>query len=76
MNKTFDKYWSYAQWVVAWTNMLLLPPEEHTLKMLAQCAQDEALAQRMANGFDDPRDYYPWFVQPNAVDVEKLWQAA
>lgn len=76
MNKTFDKYWSYAQWVVAWTNMLLLPPQEHTLKVLAQCVQDEALAQRMANGFDDPRDYYPWFVQPNAVDVEKLWAAA
>jgi len=76
MNKTFAKYWSYAQWVVAWTNALLLPPTEQMLAVLAQCGEDEALAQRMVNGFDDPRDYYPWFIEPNQVDVEKLWAAA
>ncbi len=75
MNKTFDKYWSYAQWVVAWTNTLLLPPSAKTQAVLAQCGADDTLAQRMVNGFDDPRDFYPWFIQPNAVDVEKLWAA-
>lgn len=76
MNKTFAKYWSYAQWVVAWTNSLLLPPSEQMVGILAQCGEDDALAQRMVNGFDDPRDYYPWFIEPNQVDVEKLWAAA
>ena len=26
MQGTFDRFWDYAQWVVGWTNMLLLPP--------------------------------------------------
>jgi len=75
MNKTFDKYWSYAQWVVAWTNMLLLPPSQKTVQLLSQCAESPALAQRMVNGFDDPRDYFPWFVEPNLVDAEGIWAA-
>jgi len=75
MNKTFDKYWSYAQWVVAWTNMLLLPPSQKTVQLLSQCAENPALAQRMVNGFDDPRDYFPWFVEPNLVDAEGIWAA-
>lgn len=73
MLKTFDKYWSYAQWVVSWTNALLLPPTEKMVQVLAACGEDEALAQRFVNGFDDPRDYYPWFMEPNQVDVAGNW---
>jgi len=25
------------------------------------------LAHRMANGFDDPRDFFPWFADPDAA---------
>ncbi|MCV6623222.1 MAG: FAD-binding oxidoreductase [Cellvibrionaceae bacterium] len=73
MLKTFDKYWSYAQWVVSWTNALLLPPTEKMVQVLAACGEDEAMAQRFVNGFDDPRDYYPWFMEPNQVDVAGNW---
>ena len=30
------------------------------------CA-DPRLAHRMANGFDDPRDFFPWFADPTAA---------
>ncbi|GAA6153436.1 styrene monooxygenase/indole monooxygenase family protein [Pseudoteredinibacter isoporae] len=73
MLKTFDKYWSYAQWVVSWTNALLLPPTEKMVQVLAACGEDSVLAQRFVNGFDDPRDYYPWFMEPNQVDVAGNW---
>lgn len=73
MLKTFDKYWSYAQWVVSWTNALLLPPSEKMVQVLAACGEDEGMAQRFANGFDDPRDFYPWFMEPNTVDAAGNW---
>ena len=73
MQKTFHKYWSYAQWVVAWTNMLLLPPSENTLRVLKKANDSPLLAERIVNGFDDPQGFYPWFVDPRAVDVENLW---
>ncbi len=67
MQGTFDEFWDYAQWVVTWTNMLLQPPPPFVLDIMGNAQGLPALAHRMANGFDDPRDFFPWFADPNAA---------
>jgi 2-polyprenyl-6-methoxyphenol hydroxylase-like FAD-dependent oxidoreductase len=69
MQGTFDAYWDYAQWVVQWTNMLLQPPPPFILNIMGTACAEPRLAHRMANGFDDPRDFFPWFADPGAADA-------
>jgi hypothetical protein len=64
MQGTFDAYWNYAQWVVRWTNMMLMPPPPFVLEIMGSAGALPALAHRIANGFDDPRDFFPWFADP------------
>lgn len=67
MQGTFDAYWDYAQWVVGWTNAMLAPPPPHVLEIMGNAGAIPALAHRMANAFDDPRDFFPWFADPQAA---------
>ena len=67
MQSTFDQFWDYAQWVVQWTNMLLMPPPPFILDIMGNAQGLPKLAHRMANGFDDPRDFFPWFADPTAA---------
>jgi len=69
MQETFDRYWAYAQAVVEWTNALLTPPPEHVLQLLGAAGQDGRIAHRFVNGFDDPRDYGGWFMDPAKADA-------
>ncbi|MFX1676348.1 FAD-binding oxidoreductase [Paraburkholderia sp. A2WS-5] len=66
MQQTFDRYWSYAQEVVKWTNSLLTPPPPHILELLGAAGQFPTLASTIANGFDDPRTFSPWWFDPAA----------
>ena len=69
MQQTFDRYWfGYAQWVTQWTNMLLAPPPPHVLKLLGTAGAMPPLASAFANGFDDPRTFFPWFADPAEAD--------
>ena len=71
MQQTFDRYWrGYAQWVVGWTNALLAPPAPHVLELLGAAQEIPALAATIANGFDDPRAYYPWWF--DAGEAQRL----
>lgn len=64
MQRTFDRYWTgYAQWVVCWTNLLLNPPN-HVFKIMDCAGKITAVAQAFVNGFDDPRTFFPWFMDP------------
>jgi hypothetical protein len=69
MQGTFDAYWDYAQWVVGWTNAMLAPPPPHVLEIMGNAGALPELAHRMANGFDDPRDFFPWFADPAAAQA-------
>jgi hypothetical protein len=64
MEQTFEDYWCYAQWVVAWTNTLLCPPAPHILNLLGAAGQCSPLASAIANGFDHPPSYFPWWTDP------------
>lgn len=66
---TFEAYWSYAQFVVGWTNALLMPPPPHVLNLMGSAQAYPALAKRIANGFNDPRDFFPWFAVPEEADA-------
>ena len=71
MQQTFDRYWfGYAQWVTQWTGMLLTPPPPHVLQLLGQAGAMAPLASAIANGFDDPRTFFPWFADP--VEAERF----
>ncbi len=73
MQRTFDLFWDYAQWVVNWTNSLLLPPPPYILQLMGAASQIPALASRIANGFNHPPDFHPWWF--DAAEAEKLLEA-
>jgi hypothetical protein len=70
MEQTFEGFWeSYGQFATTWTNALLSPPPEHVLKLLAAGNGSAAIAHRFANGFDDPVDFFDWFMSPDKADA-------
>ncbi|HEY2462394.1 MAG TPA: styrene monooxygenase/indole monooxygenase family protein [Candidatus Acidoferrum sp.] len=74
MQGTFDSFWNYAQWVAKWTNSLLTPPPPHILQLMGAATQNPALARKIANGFNNPPDYNPWWFDP--TEAQKLAGAA
>jgi len=40
---------------------LLAPPQAHVLQLLGAAQELPALAATIANGFDDPRTFFPWW---------------
>ncbi len=69
MQETFERLWSYAEKVVGWTNALLLPPPPHVLNVLGAAGQFPAVAHRFANGFDNPPEFYDWFMDPGKAEA-------
>ena len=57
----------YAEKVVGWTNALLAPPPPHVLEVLGAAGQFPAVAHRFANGFDNPPEYFEWFMDPDSA---------
>jgi hypothetical protein len=70
MQQTFDSFWNYAEWVVKWTNSLLTPPPPYILQLMGAASQVPALASKIANGFNNPPDYNPWWFDP--AEAQKL----
>jgi len=68
MRDTFERFWNYAQYVVSWTNTLLTPPPPHILNLLGAAGQAPALASAIANGFNNPPDFFPWWMDPQACE--------
>lgn len=64
MRATFDAYWDYAQYPTTWTNAMLQPPPPHVVEILGAAGQHQPVADRFANGFNDPRDFFEWFMDP------------
>ena len=64
MRGTFDQFWDYAQYPTTWTNAMLQPPPPHAVQVLGAASEHQAIADRFANGFNDPRDFFSWFMNP------------
>jgi hypothetical protein len=70
MEAAFEEFWNdYGRFTTAWTNALLSPPPEHVLKLLSAGNKSNEIAHRFVNGFDDPRDYFDWFMFPDKADA-------
>ena len=68
MEQTFECFWRYAQQVVTWTNTMLTPPPPHILQLLGAAGQCAPLASAIANGFDHPPRFFPWWTDPAACE--------
>jgi hypothetical protein len=47
---------------------MLIPPPPHILKVLAAAGEHESLASSIANSFDDPSKFFPWWVDASASE--------
>ncbi|KUL49217.1 styrene monooxygenase/indole monooxygenase family protein [Streptomyces sp. NRRL S-1521] len=64
MQSAFDRYWDTAQWVTKWTNAMLGAPPQHVLDILGAGSRLQPVADRFANGFNDPADFEHFFYDP------------
>ncbi|MFJ3949204.1 FAD-binding oxidoreductase [Streptomyces sp. Je 1-4] len=64
MRTAFERYWTTAQHVTKWTNAMLAPPPEHILNLIGAAGQLQPVADRFANGFNDPSDFENFFYEP------------
>jgi hypothetical protein len=66
MRRTFERFWRIVGPVTKWTNTMLAPPAEHVLELVGAAEGLPVVADRFANGFDDPADFESYF-----YDAEK-----
>ena len=64
MEQTFARYWDYASYVVDWTNSCWRRRRRTSTALLGAAGQAPALAGRIANGFDNPPDFFPGGAMP------------
>ncbi|MER6911663.1 styrene monooxygenase/indole monooxygenase family protein [Streptomyces sp. NPDC000594] len=69
MQSAFDRYWETARHVTKWTNAMLAPPPEHVLNVLGAAGQLQPVADRFANGFNDPGDFENFFYDPALAEA-------
>jgi styrene monooxygenase A-like protein len=69
MQQTFDRYWADVQHTTKWTNAMLAPPPEHILNLIGAAGQLQPVADRFANGFDNPADFEEYFYDPAKAEA-------
>ncbi|MER5275465.1 styrene monooxygenase/indole monooxygenase family protein [Streptomyces sp. NPDC002809] len=69
MQSTFDRYWETAQHATKWTNAMLGVPPEHVLNLIGAAGQLQPVADRFANGFNNPADFENFFFEPEKTNA-------
>ncbi|MEU6484409.1 styrene monooxygenase/indole monooxygenase family protein [Streptomyces sp. NPDC046887] len=69
MRSTFDRYWDTARHVTKWTNAMLAAPPEHVRNLIGAAGQLPPVADRFANGFNDPADFEEFFYEPAKAEA-------
>lgn len=69
MNQTFERHWETAQHVTKWTNAMLGAPPEHVLNLIGAAGEMQPVADRFANGFNDPGDFENFFFDPEKTEA-------
>ncbi|MEU8772880.1 styrene monooxygenase/indole monooxygenase family protein [Streptomyces sp. NPDC048606] len=65
MKATFDKFWfTTGKHVTDWTNTMLGTPPQHVLDLIRAAGEHQRVADRFANGFDNPADFNAYFYDP------------
>ena len=65
LQQVFETYWNQIHYVATWTNAMLAPPPEHVMEVFEAAARHPEIARRFANGFNDPRDFFDWLMDPD-----------
>jgi len=65
MQAAFERCWEFPYYVGTWTNFMLSPPPPHVLEMLEAAQHAPDIASRFARGFDDARDFFDWYMEPD-----------
>ncbi|KUF16119.1 styrene monooxygenase/indole monooxygenase family protein [Streptomyces silvensis] len=68
MRGAFDRYWDTARHTTKWTNAMLGVPPEHVLDILGAGGTLQPVADRFANGFNDPADFENFFYEAKAAE--------
>ncbi|MEU7132375.1 styrene monooxygenase/indole monooxygenase family protein [Streptomyces sp. NPDC046261] len=63
MRTAFERYWASARHVTRWTNAMLAPQSGHVRSLLGAASGLQHVADRFANGFDDPSDFEDYFFE-------------
>ncbi|WP_172383799.1 styrene monooxygenase/indole monooxygenase family protein [Streptomyces sp. MNP-20] len=69
MEAAFERYWETARHVTKWTNAMLAPPPEHVIGLLGAAGGLKPVADRFANGFNDPADFEGYFYDPARTEA-------
>jgi flavin reductase (DIM6/NTAB) family NADH-FMN oxidoreductase RutF len=70
MQRTFENFWrGWAQWATEWTNSWLQPATPHQQEVVDAAATHQAIAERIAAGFDDARLFSPWWFEPEEAQA-------
>jgi 2-polyprenyl-6-methoxyphenol hydroxylase-like FAD-dependent oxidoreductase len=69
MERAFDTYWKYASFVTTWTCAMLGAPPPHVLQLLGAATEHVSIADRFANGFNNPPDFFEWFMDPAKAEA-------
>lgn len=69
MQTAFDRFWSDAGPSTRWTNAMLGPQPDHVRGLLTAAATHPQIADRIANGFDTPADFAPWFFDQEPAEA-------
>ncbi|MFJ4769046.1 styrene monooxygenase/indole monooxygenase family protein [Streptomyces uncialis] len=69
MTATFERYWQTARHVTKWTNAMLGAPPEHVLNLIGAAGALQPVADRFANGFNDPSDFENFFFEPGKAEA-------
>jgi hypothetical protein len=64
LRATFETFWDDVQYSTIWTNALLGPPPDHVLQLLGAAGGEPRIAHRFANAFNNPKDFFEWFMDP------------
>lgn len=62
-----DRIWEYAGPMTAWTNATLQPPPHHTVAVFQAAAQNQAIANTLADNFNTPARNWAIFRSPEAA---------
>ncbi|SDN23668.1 styrene monooxygenase/indole monooxygenase family protein [Actinacidiphila guanduensis] len=64
MQAAFDGFWAVAEPATRWTHAMLAPPPAHVLGLIGAAGELQPVADRFADGFDNPADFDDWFYEP------------
>jgi hypothetical protein len=64
MRTTFEAGYARVEASTIWSNMILMPPPPHVVELLARASGKQELADKIAQGFDEPAGIVPLFADP------------